>query len=131
MEWKTFKIANFTNSKTKQSHWQVSDTGLVRVYTPHNETIRLAKQTLSGGHPGKRYYCLSGNDWKYVHRAVATAFLPNPQNYKTVDHIDNNRLNNHVSNLEWVSYAENNKRRSLQASICREQLKKEKLICAQ
>lgn len=42
-----------------------------------------------------------------VHRLVAKAFVPNPENKKYVDHIDGNRLNNDASNLRWVSAKEN------------------------
>ncbi|NRA51366.1 MAG: HNH endonuclease [Phaeodactylibacter sp.] len=44
----------------------------------------------------------------YVHRLVATAFHPNPDNLATVNHIDEVKTNNLCSNLEWMSYSDNN-----------------------
>ena len=43
-----------------------------------------------------------------VHRLVAEAFLPNPHNYSCVNHKDENKQNNNVSNLEWCSAQYNN-----------------------
>ena len=43
----------------------------------------------------------------YVHRLIASAFIPNPDNLPTVNHIDGDTSNNSVDNLEWVSYSEN------------------------
>lgn len=62
------------------------------------------------GENGYKYYRLSKNNKKkmfYAHRLVAEYFIPNPNNLPVVNHIDGNKLNNHVSNLEWVSYSDN------------------------
>lgn len=43
-----------------------------------------------------------------IHRLVAKHFIENPNLYKTVNHIDGNKLNNNIKNLEWCSYRTNN-----------------------
>lgn len=42
-----------------------------------------------------------------VHRLVAMTFIPNPDNKPQVDHIDRNRMNNCIDNLQWVTPCEN------------------------
>ena len=44
----------------------------------------------------------------YVHRAAATAFLPNPDGLPQVNHIDGVKRNNVLSNLEWCTVSHNN-----------------------
>lgn len=43
----------------------------------------------------------------YIHRLVTTYFLQNPENKSFVNHIDGNKKNNHLSNLEWCTNSEN------------------------
>lgn len=42
-----------------------------------------------------------------LHRVVASAFIPNPNNYPQINHIDGNKLNNHYKNLEWCDRSHN------------------------
>lgn len=46
---------------------------------------------------------------KRVHRLIAYLFIYNPDNLATVNHKDGNKLNNHVSNLEWMTFSDNAK----------------------
>lgn len=59
------------------------------------------------GYPQLRLY---KNNTKYVrnqHRLLTLAFIPNPNNLPQVNHIDGDKLNNHISNLEWISNSDN------------------------
>ena len=57
------------------------------------------------------FYCLKiGNKTlnRYAHRLVASTFIcPQPEWARVVNHIDHNRQNNHVDNLEWVTQSQN------------------------
>ena len=47
---------------------------------------------------------------KTVHRIIPSTFIPNPENLPEVDHIDNNKENNDVTNLRWISSFKNKSR---------------------
>jgi hypothetical protein len=54
--------------------------------------------------------CLYKNNigkYRTIHRLVAEAFIENNNNYKIINHIDGNRLNNRVDNLEWCTQKHN------------------------
>jgi hypothetical protein len=68
---------------------------------------KLLAQGLSGGY---LYVTLSDHGkWRAfpVHRLVATAFIPNPENLRDVNHKDEVKTNNSVDNLEWMSHKDN------------------------
>lgn len=82
---------------------------LNRVYEDNNRSSKYIKQRLvSFTMVANNYlqYRLWKNNKQYnvsAHRLVATAFIPNPNNYPEIDHIDTNKTNNSVSNLRWCT----------------------------
>lgn len=69
-------------------------------------TDRFLKDWDNGN--GYRYYRVrDGESSQGVHRLVALAFIPNPNNYLTVNHIDGDKTNNNVENLEWCTQSYN------------------------
>tara|TARA_R100001463_G_scaffold127559_2_gene185705 strand:- start:2823 stop:3326 length:504 start_codon:yes stop_codon:yes gene_type:complete len=48
-----------------------------------------------------------------IHRILGKAFIPNPNNYKMIDHIDKDRKNNDLTNLRWITCSGNNRNKVL------------------
>ena len=58
----------------------------------------------------------------YVHRIVALVFIPNPNNLQEINHLDCNRGNNNVENLEWITHKDNLKYGENVGNISRDSL---------
>ena len=90
------KIKNYEN-------YSVSRNGKVI----NNTTGKELKHSYHFGY-SRVTLCCNGKNKRYrVHRLVAEAFIPNPENKNMVDHIDNDRANNKVCNLRWATPSEN------------------------
>ena len=106
--------------------YQVSSFGNVkRLYNKyHNAEEHLLKPGRMGGNSGDGdyYFVRLSKENKvknfYIHRLVGLTFLPNPDNLPQIDHINQNKLDNNVTNLRWVSRSQNhlNKSHKLSAS---------------
>ena len=89
--------------------YEVSNIGRVRSMKRYYGMVgRIMPQTIQR----KGYYAVTFhmNNKAYcrkVHRLVIEAFTPNPDNLPCINHIDGNKLNNHIDNLEWCTYQQN------------------------
>ena len=63
-----------------------------------------------------------------IHRLVATAFIPNPDNKKEVNHIDGRKSNNCVENLEWVTH-QGNQSHAFKTQLASNEYKRKKVRC--
>lgn len=71
--------------------------------------VTLKPTLCSSGYLGVSLKRGSKNKTATIHSLVAKAFIPNPENFPQVNHIDGNKLNNVVVNLEWCSHSQNMK----------------------
>lgn len=98
MEWKKIIYEN------KELNYSISDQGQVR----NDKTGRILSNSLQNGYYSIRI-SIAPNVGKHfrINRLVAQAFIDNPENKPYVNHIDGNKMNNNINNLEWVSPSEN------------------------
>lgn len=86
--------------------YQVSNLGRIKSLRGNSERI-LKPGANNKGYLYVRLYKNSKSKWFTLHRLVAEAFIPNPENKSQVNHIDEDKTNNVVSNLEWMTPKDN------------------------
>lgn len=100
-----YQISNFGRVKALYREF-IGKNGVLKKYPERilkpdessSSSTKYQRVSLSKNHKTKRFQ---------VHRLVAEHFIDNPYNKPFINHIDNNGLNNKVSNLEWVTHSEN------------------------
>ena len=104
--------------KSYEGLYQISNTGKIKSlerYKDNHSKKQLVKEKIRKQIISKTgyYTCMLNKNGKIklfkVHRLIAEAFIPNPNNYPIINHKDGNKLNNDISNLEWCNYSHNGK----------------------
>lgn len=93
-----------------KGRYQASSLGHIRSIQDNHGNYREHIRATWVSSKGYVYVQLFVKDVRHnvsVHHAVASTFIPNPENKKTVNHVDGNKQNNHVTNLEWNTQSEN------------------------
>ena len=91
-------------SPIPNTHYSISSEGRVR----NDETNKMkSMDATSDGYHKVDLYSNGKRTSVRVHRLVAEAFIPNPNELPQINHIDGNKENNNVKNLEWVNNSQN------------------------
>ena len=95
-----------TNEKSKRKQIEGYEGYFIyedgRVFSTKSDKF-LKHNISSCGYPSVELFNSEGSARKTIHRLVAEAFIPNPNNYPQINHIDENKLNPSVENLEWCT----------------------------
>lgn len=90
--------------------YKISRDGSV-ISVPRNGTVNFEKKIKptigTNGYLKVSFRCFGKRYTRNIHRLLALTFIDNPNNYPCVNHIDGDKLNNDISNLEWVTYSRN------------------------
>ena len=116
-EWKRVCI------ESKETLYEISSWGRCRrIDKLHWKTqgVLTPKINKKSGYCQYCIVCDSNKYYLYAHRLVAEYFIENKENKHYVNHIDGNKQNNHVNNLEWCT-GEENMRHAMNNNLCSHQ----------
>ncbi len=98
-------MEKFIDIEGFNGRYQISNYGRVKSFT---KKAGILKPSIMRGYEQISLLTQNGNKKTIrIHRLVANAFITNPYNKAEVNHIDGNKKNNNISNLEWASHSEN------------------------
>lgn len=91
--------------KGYENKYQISNLGKVR--NTNTKKLYITSIDTRGYYRINLYNNLGEYKTFRVHRLLGIAFIPNPNNYPCINHIDGNKANNDLSNLEWCTHQQN------------------------
>lgn len=101
-------VINIPDGKSYEDYENYIITRCGQVYNIKTKKYLKLKKTL-GGYLSVMLYKNSISKQYYIHCLVAKTFIENPLNYPMINHIDGNKQNNNITNLEWCSFSHNMK----------------------
>lgn len=102
-----YQISNYGRVKSVPRFHKTKDTGYYskeKILKPSMDNLGYLQVQIR---KPEGYNTRNGYKTKRIHQLVAKAFIPNPNNYPVINHIDGNKSNNNVDNLEWCSHKYN------------------------
>lgn len=102
-----YQISNYGRVKSVSRFHKTKDTGYYskeKILKPNMDTrgyLQVSIRKPDG------FETSNGYKTKRIHQMAAKAFIPNPNGYPVINHIDGNKSNNYVENLEWCSHKRN------------------------
>lgn len=87
--------------------YEINKLGCIKSLQKRNYNNTLSTRVDRAGYRSTRL-CKNGKViGKFIHRLLAETYIPNPENKKFVNHLNGDKLDNRIENLEWVTHSEN------------------------
>lgn len=101
------QTAKWTALPLYEGFYEINEAGQIKSLSKRNFNTILSQRIDRGGYYTVRLFKRGQTTTHWVHRLLATTYIPNPLNKPEVNHKDLNKLNNALENLEWSTHSEN------------------------